>query len=72
MISDPRDRSLPAESEQIVVADPYSEKTLLIDPSLIRVRYEKYARQQEEQIRKYFIDARCDFLKLSTERLRCP
>lgn len=68
MICDPRDRTLPSDSQQIVVADPYSNKTELIDSSLIKERYERYARQQEEEIRRFFSEAGCDFLKLSTDK----
>lgn len=68
MICDPRDRTLPTDSQQIVVADPYSNKTELIDSSLIKERYERYARQQEEEIRNSFSEAGCDFLKLTTDK----
>ena len=68
MISDPRDRTLPDEAQQVVVGDPFSDKTELIDPSLIKARYERYAQQQEAEVMKAFKDAGCDFLKLSTDK----
>lgn len=68
MICDPRDRTLPAESEQIVVADPYSNKSELIDPLLIKERYERYAKQQEEEVIRFLSEAGCDFVKIMTDK----
>jgi uncharacterized protein (DUF58 family) len=68
MVSDPRDRTLPPTSQQIVLEDPYSGKTLLIDPSLIKGAYERYAKAQEEQIRNAFLEAEADFIKIPTEK----
>jgi len=68
MISDPRDRILPDDAQQVVVGDPFSDRTELIDPSLIKARYEKYAQQQEAEIINSFKEAGCDFLKLSTDK----
>ncbi len=68
MISDPRDRNLPAISEEIVLEDPYSGKTLLVDPSLIKDVYEKYAKAQEEQIQEMFLQAKSDFVIIPTEK----
>ena len=68
MISDPRDRTLPATSQEIVLEDPYSGKTLLVDPSLIKEVYEKYAKAQEEQIQEIFTQAKSDFVKIATEK----
>jgi uncharacterized protein (DUF58 family) len=68
MVSDPRDRTLPAISEEIVLEDPYSGKTLLVDPSLIKEVYEKYAKAQEEQIQEMFSQAKSDFVLMPTEK----
>lgn len=68
MISDPRDKSLPSTSQQVVLEDPYSGKTLLIDPSLIKSTYERYARAQEEQIRNAFLHAKADFVRIGTDK----
>lgn len=68
MICDPRDRTLPADSQQIVLADPYSDRNELVDPSLIKERYEKYAKQQEEEIMRSFRESGCDLLKVTTDK----
>jgi uncharacterized protein (DUF58 family) len=68
IISDPRDKVLPATPQSIVLEDPYSEKTLLVDPSLIKNLYEKYAKAQEKQLEEMFKEAKVDFVKISTEK----
>lgn len=68
MVSDPRDRTLPAVSQQIVLEDPYSGKTLLVDPALIKAAYEKYARAQQQQVEEMFTHARADFVMIPTEK----
>ncbi len=68
MVSDPRDYSMPAEAMEIVVEDPFSRKTVLIDPILIKERYEEYARQQFHEIEELFISARCDYVRLITDK----
>lgn len=68
MVRDPRDRTLPKDSHQILISDPYSDQQLLIDPSLISERYEKYVAEEERRIRELFLRLRIDFLDLSTDR----
>ena len=68
MISDPRDRTLPLISQQIILEDPYSGKTLLVDPALIKGAYEKYAKAQAHQIEEMFTQAKADFVMIPTEK----
>jgi len=68
MVSDPRDRTLPQISGQIILQDPYSDRTILIDPSLIKNAYERYTKAQEEQIINAFKEARADLVKVATEK----
>ncbi len=68
LVSDPRDYSMPSEAAEIVVEDPFSKKTILIDPLLIKERYEEYARHQFHEIEELFLDARCDYVRLSTDK----
>ncbi|MBS3090339.1 DUF58 domain-containing protein [Candidatus Pacearchaeota archaeon] len=68
MVSDPRDRNMPQLSQQIVLEDPYSGKTLLVDPSLVKEAYEKYARAQQQQIKEIFMQAKADFVMIPTEK----
>jgi len=68
MIRDPRDRELPRNVGQIVISDPYTGRTMLIDPDEIGDEYERLARLDEERIRKGFINNNADFLKLVTDR----
>jgi uncharacterized protein (DUF58 family) len=68
MVRDPRDRTLPKGSHQILVSDPYSGEQLLIDPNLIREKYEKYVKEEEDRIRRTFLESNIDFLELSTDQ----
>lgn len=68
MVSDPRDRNLPSSSQQIILEDPYSGKTLLVDPALIRDSYEKYAKAQLQQTQDMFMRAKADFVVIPTEK----
>ena len=67
-VSDPRDRTLPAGAGPIVLSDPYSEKTVLVDPSLIREKYERYCIAQQQAIEKTFQEANADLVTLDTAK----
>jgi uncharacterized protein (DUF58 family) len=67
MIRDPRDRELPKNIGQIVISDPFSKRTMLIDPEEIGDEYERFAQMNEEQIKRGFIDNNGDFIEFTTE-----
>jgi uncharacterized protein (DUF58 family) len=66
MIRDPRDETIPKGVGQVVLQDPFSSDTLIIDADAIRSDYEKYTRDEAATIRKYFINADADFIYLTT------
>ena len=68
MIRDPRDEKLPIDVGQVVVGDPFSDKSIQIDPARIKKKYESYARKEEKKIREVFLKNNCDFVKLSTDK----
>ena len=68
MIRDPRDRELPKNSQQIVVQDPYSNKSLIIEPELIKEVYEEHIKKQEKELRSEFYKSGAEFISLSTDK----
>jgi uncharacterized protein (DUF58 family) len=69
MIKDPRDRFMPDTNVgQVVISDPYSDRVLLIDPLEVKGEYERYVREQEEEIRRIFLNEKSDFMELSTDQ----
>ncbi|MBL7148218.1 MAG: DUF58 domain-containing protein [Nanoarchaeota archaeon] len=68
MIRDPRDRTLPTDTNQIVIEDPYSNKSLTIEPGLIKDVYEDYIKKQEKDITNEFLRVGSDFMSLSTDK----
>lgn len=67
MVRDPRDRTLPEDSGEIIIQDPYSKSTMLIDPKLLKRRYEEYVIKQEAEIKETFLKCGADFISLSTD-----
>lgn len=69
MVRDPRDENLPAGVGQMVIADPYSEGEILIDcnDKAKRSEYERYVRNEKENIRATLKVARWDLLEVSTK-----
>ena len=68
MVRDPRDKTLPTDVGQIVIEDPYSSKSLLIEPNLIKEVYEEEIKKQEKWIRDSFMRNKSDFLSLTTDK----
>lgn len=68
MVRDPRDRILPEDVGEIVVQDPNTGKTLLVEPGLIKHAYEYDVREQENKIRKSFFKSNIDFTEISTDK----
>jgi len=67
MIRDPRDRELPRNVGQVVISDPYSNRTMMVDPEEIADEYAQLARANEEQIKECFINNNADFVQLVTD-----
>jgi uncharacterized protein (DUF58 family) len=68
MVRDPRDRSLPKGTGQVVIEDPFSDREMLVDSSdRQRMEYETYVKAQEERIEKSLKEGGWDILKVSTD-----
>jgi uncharacterized protein (DUF58 family) len=66
-VRDPRDEVMPdTDVGQVVLQDPYSGQSLLINPGKIREEYKKYVQDEEERLDKAFKKSNLDLLKLST------
>ena len=68
MVRDPRDKILPEDAGQVVIEDPYSNKSLLIEPKLIKEVYEEEIKKQEKWIKDSFMINKSDFLSLTTDK----
>src|SRR3989344_3680916 len=68
MVRDPRDKVLPEDVGQVVIEDPYSNKSLLIEPKLIKEVFEEEIKRQEKWIKDSFLKNKSDFLSLTTDR----
>ena len=68
MVRDPRDFTMPENATQIVIQDPSSNRTLLIEPGLVKYAFEKLVKEQEEKIVNGFQRAGADFVKLRTDK----
>tara|TARA_Y100000310_G_C20558938_1_gene752044 strand:- start:166 stop:1056 length:891 start_codon:yes stop_codon:yes gene_type:complete len=66
MVRDPRDRELPEDTGQVVIEDPSSKQSLLIEPKLIREVYAEEIKKQEKWIKEMFLKNRSDFISLTT------
>lgn len=68
MVRDPRDRSLPKETGQVVIEDPFSDREIMVDSNdHDRMEYERYVRAQEDRIRGSFKEGGWDFVEISTD-----
>ena len=68
MIRDPRDKTMPEDVGEVYVQDPNSEKTLLVEPALIKQAYEHNVREQENRIRIAFLKNNIDFAEILTDK----
>ena len=69
VIRDPRDRTLPIDYVgEVFIKDPYSNKHLVIDPSLLNELYEKEVKIQEESLLKSFVGAGADSTLITTDK----
>lgn len=72
MIRDPRDKTLPNIKGEVVLQHPVTKKKILIDPSIIRKKYEKNAIEQENMVKELFLKNNADLLYLLTEKPFVP
>jgi len=68
MIRDPRDKMLPRDAGQVLVADPYSHREVLIDSQLIREVYQSYVEKQEKEIARLTLESGVDLIPIYTDR----
>jgi len=67
-VEDLRDYKLPEGVKEVTIADPNSDRTLLVDVELIREKYERYAKKHRETVKKVFRSAGVDLLTLTTDQ----
>jgi len=67
MIRDPLDRTLPEDVGQVVISDPKTGKTMLIEPKLIKEAYEYEIKEQERKIKEVFLRSDVDFVDINTK-----
>jgi uncharacterized protein (DUF58 family) len=68
MIRDPRDKTMPNDVGEVVISDPKTGKTMIIEPELIKESYEKVMKEQEDNIKKIFLESNIDFVDISTDK----
>jgi len=68
MIRDPADSILPSDKHHVLFSDPYSNKQVIVVPDRIKYAYNSYNKIRDEKIKETFIKARCDFIKLETDK----
>ncbi len=69
MVRDPRDREIPEDSDMVLIADPFTDEQIILDPSpLIREKYRLFSEKQENYIETAFSGSRASFLKLDTNQ----
>ena len=67
MVRDRMDESIPKELDQIVLQDPYSERNLLVDPSIAAVRYNLIAKKQKQEVKDLLKRSNVDLLELNPD-----
>jgi|TARA_Y100000310_G_scaffold149697_1_gene149040 uncharacterized protein (DUF58 family) len=68
MIRDPLDKTLPDISGELIIEDASSGERILINPSLVKGSYEKYASEQEDFVKESFKKTGIDFIELVTDK----
>jgi uncharacterized protein (DUF58 family) len=68
IIKDPIDKNLPDVHSELVIEDPNSGERILINPSLAKGNYEKFAREQEIFVKQSFFNLGIDVLELTTDK----
>jgi len=72
MVRDKRDETLLSDIKEIVLQDPYSGKTKLVDPNLINKKYESYVKEEEKKLRDMLTKSDIDFVKTNTDKPFLP
>ncbi len=67
MIRDPRDKMLPRDAGQVLVADPYSHREVLVDAKLVREAYQACAERQEKELKRLTLESGVDLVPISTD-----
>lgn len=65
-IRDPLDDNLPKTKNQIIFQDPYSQKQVIVDPTLTAEAYKKISHSQEISVQNLFRKLNIDLLDLNT------
>jgi uncharacterized protein (DUF58 family) len=68
IVRDMRDMYLPDNIREVTIRDPDSGKEMIIDPKLIRERYEDYTTKQSIALKQLFIKSQLDNLELMTDK----
>ena len=68
LVRDPRDLALPEGVGEVVVQDPYSGETLLVDPKKIGEEYKKDSKTEMNKIKSMMKKSGADFLFLETDK----
>ncbi len=68
MIRDPLDKKMPKIKGEVVIEDPVTKEQVIIDPDIISRLYEKNALEQENMVKKIFLDCGIDLLDLTTDK----
>ncbi len=71
-IRDPLDFQLPNIGQEVVLEDPRTGRQMVVNPKVIRDRYEANALEQEQFVKKLFTDAGADFIDFSTQQSFAP
>ncbi len=68
MVRDPRDMTLPVGTGEVILEDPYSGSTLLIDPSTLGKSYAREVNSNISQLKGLLKKYGADFLFLQTDK----
>jgi uncharacterized protein (DUF58 family) len=69
MVRDPRDLKLHPDSGQVVIADPYSGKEMLVDcGDDMRIDYENLVRREKERMEDFFQSIDWGFFETTTDK----
>jgi len=66
MVRDPADAVLPKSKRGVVLKDPFSNKKVHIEGDKVREQYAQFVKNQEKQIKDFFMDKDVSFLRLNT------
>ena len=68
MVRDPLDNELPRKVGPVVISDPFSDDELLIDPDLIKQKYDNFTKNERRFIKSEFLKRNCGFIELLTNK----